>query len=137
MAKSNAFKLAELIRVFQYNTSTDEISTTKPMSDKNTTRSDATTTATTQINLDTFAHASHRAARYVVAMSSAGEFHSTEIMLVHDGSDVTLTQYGTLKSSSALATFDADISGDDLRLRITPASATSTVTKFTRTTVDA
>ena len=136
MAKSNAFKIAELIRVLQYNTSTDEISTTKPMSDKNTTRSDATTTATTQINLDTFAHASHRAARYVVAMSSAGEFHSTEIMLVHDGSAVTLTQYGTLKSA-ALATFDADISGSDLRLRCTPASATSTTIKFERVVVDA
>ena len=136
MAKSNAFKIAELIRVLQYNTSTDEISTTKPMSDKNTTRSDATTTATTQINLDTFAHATHRAARYVVAMSSAGEFHSTEIMLVHDGSAVTLTQYGTLKSS-ALATFDADISGSDLRLRCTPASATSTTIKFERVVVDA
>jgi len=137
MAKSNAFKIAELIRVLQYDTSAGVIESTLPLNDKNTTRSDTTTTATTQVNLDTFAHASYRAARYVVAMSSAGEFHSTEIMLVHDGSDVTLTQYGTLKSGSALATFDADISGSDLRLRITPASTTSTVTKFVRTTVDA
>ena len=137
MAKSNSFKLAELIRVFQYDTSTDKISTSKSLLDANRSKGDLTTTATTQVNLDTFAHATYRAARYVVAMSSAGEFHSTEIMLVHDGSDVTLTQYGTLKSGSALATFDADISGSDLRLRITPASTTSTVTKFVRTTVDA
>jgi len=137
MAKSNAFKIAELIRVLQYNTSTDEISTTKPMSDKNTTRSDATTTATTQVNLDTFAKASYRAARYVIAMTEGSDFHSTELILVHDGTNVTLTAYGTLKSGSALATFDADISGSDLRLRITPASTSSTVTKFDRTTVDA
>jgi hypothetical protein len=57
-------------------------------------------------------------------------------MLIHDGTNVTLTAYGTLKSGSALATFDADISGSDLRLRITPASTTSTVTKFDRTTVN-
>ncbi len=137
MAKSMSFKLAELIRVFQYDTSTDEISTTKTLGDKNKSKGDSTTTATTQVNLDTFAHASYRAARYVIAMSEGSDFHSTELMLIHDGTNVTLTAYGTLKSGSALATFDADISGADLRLRITPASTSSTVTKFDRTTVDA
>tara|TARA_B110001452_G_C14976821_1_gene341398 strand:+ start:123 stop:536 length:414 start_codon:yes stop_codon:yes gene_type:complete len=137
MAKSNSFKLAELIRVFQYDTVSDEISTTKTLGDKNKSKGDSTTTATTQVNLDTFAHASFRAARYVIAMSKGSDFHSTELMLIHDGTNVTLTAYGTLKSGSALATFDADISGSDLRLRITPASSDSTVTKFDRTTVDA
>ena len=137
MAKSNSIKLAELIRVFQYDTVSDEISTTKTLGDKNKSKGDSTTTATTQVNLDTFAHASFRAARYVIAMSEGSDFHSTELMLIHDGTNVTLTAYGTLKSGSALATFDADISGSDLRLRITPASSDSTVTKFDRTTVDA
>ena len=132
-----SFKLAELIRVFQYDTVSDEISTTKTLGDKNKSKGDSTTTATTQVNLDTFAHASFRAARYVIAMSEGSDFHSTELMLIHDGTNVTLTAYGTLKSGSALATFDADISGSDLRLRITPASSDSTVTKFDRTTVDA
>ena len=74
-------------------------------------------------------------ARYIVAMSRGSSFHSTEIMLVHDGSSVTMTQYGTLKDAS-LATFDADISGSDVRLRVTPASATSTAIKFDRTVVE-
>jgi hypothetical protein len=69
-------------------------------------------------------------------MSSGSDFHSTEIVVVHDGSAVTLTQYGTLKSSN-LASFDADISGTDVRLKVTPASSSSTVIKFDRTTVDA
>ena len=62
------------------------------------------------------------AARYVIAMDEGTNFHSTEVMLVHDGSTVTMTQYGTLKDTN-LATFDADISGDNVRLLITPASA--------------
>ena len=95
-----------------------------------------TTTSTTEANLDTFAHADFRAARYVVAMSEGSNFHSTEVVLVHDGSAVTMTQYGTLMNQS-VATFDADISGTDLRLRITPASANSTVIKFHRTLVGA
>jgi|TARA_B110000908_G_C10225841_1_gene437873 hypothetical protein len=137
MAKSNAFKLAELIRVFQYNTVSDEIETEKKTKDKNKKSGDTTKTATTEFNLDTFAHASFRAARYIVAMSEGSDFHSTEIMLIHDGSSVTLTSYGTLKSSSALATFDADISGGNLQLKCTPASSSSTTIKFDRIVIDA
>ena len=137
MAKSLSFKLAELIRVFQYDTSTDNISTDKSPLDANRSRGDLTSTATTQVNLDTFSKTSFRAARYVIAMSQGSNFHSTELMLIHDGTDVTLTAYGTLKSGSALATFDAVIVGGNLQLKITPASNTSTVTKFDRTTVNA
>jgi len=136
MAKTKAFEIAELIRVFSYDTGTDEIVTAKRTRDKNKLNGGLTTTATTEVALDTFAHASFRTARYIVSMSKGSDFHSTEVVLVHDGSAVTLTQYGTLKSSN-LATFDADISGSDVRLLITPASVDSTVTKFDRTTVDA
>ena len=69
-------------------------------------------------------------------MKEGTNFHSTEVMLVHDGSVVTLTAYGTLKDTT-LATIDADISGSDVRLLVTPASANSTVIKFDRTLVDA
>jgi len=136
MAKTKAFEIAYLIRVFKYNTATDEIETDKRTKDKNTKRGDATKTSTDEFSLDTFAKADFRAARYIVAMSRGSSFHSTEIMLVHDGSSVTMTQYGTLKDAS-LATFDADISGSDVRLRVTPASATSTAIKFDRTVVEA
>lgn len=136
MAKTNAFKIAELIRGIEYDVDNDEITTTKKVKSKDRQSGAATKTATDEFALDTFAKADFRAARYVVAMSSGSDFHSTEIVVVHDGSSVTLTQYGTLKSSS-LATFDADISGANLRLLATPASSSSTVIKFDRTTVDA
>lgn len=136
MAKTNAFKIAELIRGIQFDVASDEITTTKKIQSADRVSNDTTTTATTEVALDTFAHATYRAARYIVAMSSGSDFHSTEVVVVHDGSAVTLTQYGTLKSSN-LASFDADISGDNLRLLVTPESSTSTVIKFDRTTVDA
>jgi len=136
MAKTKAFQIAELIRVLSYDSSSDTINTSKELDTKTRTSTALTTTATTEANLDTFAHADFRAARYVVAMSEGTDFHSTEVVVVHDGSAVTLTQYGTMKSKS-LATFDADISGTDLRLLCTPASVSSTVVKFDRLTVDA
>ena len=134
MAKTNSFKIAELIRGIQFDVDNDVITTSKNIDSKNKKVGSTTTTATTEISLDTFAHATYRAARYIVAMSEGSNFHSTEIMLVHDGSTVTLTAYGTLKDTN-LATFDADISGSDLRLRCTPASTNSTVIKFDRTVV--
>ncbi len=136
MAITNSFKLAELVRHLSYDSSTDSILTAKAMTSKASNRGAATKTATTQFDLDTFAHASFRAAKYIVAMSRGSDFHSTEIMLVHDGSVVTITQYGTLKDAS-IATFDADISGGNVRLRCTPASASSSVIKFERILVDA
>ena len=50
-------------------------------------------------------------------MSKGTNFHSTEIMMVHDTS-VDITQYGTL-SDATLGSFDADISGSNVRLLCT------------------
>jgi len=136
MALSRGFKIAELIRHLSYDSTNDVIVSEKRTEDKNKKRGSDTRTATTQFSLDTFQKNDFRAARYIIAMSRGSNFHSTEVMLVHDGSSVTLTQYGTLKDAN-LATIDADISGSDVRLLVTPASATSTAIKFDRTLVDA
>ena len=136
MAISKSIKLAELIRHIEYDSTDDVIKTSKRTQDKNKKRGSETKTSTDVFNLDTFAHADFRAARYIVAMSKGTDFHSTEIMLIHDGTTVSITQYGVLQDAT-LATFDADISGANVRLRCTPASATSTTIKFDRTLVDA
>ncbi len=136
MAVTKSFKLAELIRHIEYDSTNDIISTTKSVGDKNKKRDAVTKTATTQFSLDTFAKADFRAARYIVAMSKGSNFHSTEIMIAHDGTNVNITEYGTLLDAT-LATFSADISGSNVRLLCTPASSDSTVIKFDRTLVDA
>ena len=136
MAITKSFKLAELIRHIEYDSTNDIITTNKGFKDKNKKKDATTKTAITQFALDTFAKADFRAARYIVAMSKGTNFHSTEIMMVHDGTSVDITQYGTL-SDATLASFDADISGSNVRLLCTPASSDSTVIKFDRTLVDA
>lgn len=136
MAKTNSFKIAELIRGITFDTTNDVIVTAKHINSKSKKVGNQTKTSTSQFALDTFAKADYRAARYILAMSEGTNFHSTEVMLVHDGSVVTLTAYGTLKDTT-LATIDADISGSNVRLLVTPASTNSTVIKFDRTLVDA
>jgi hypothetical protein len=136
MAKTRGFELAELVRGITFDVGNDKIVTTRSITTRDMTSGGSTTTATTEVALDTFAKASYRTARYIVSMFSGSDFHSTEIVVVHDGSAVTLTQYGTMKSTN-LADIDADIVGANVRLLVTPASGTSTVIKFDRTTVDA
>ena len=60
MALSKSFKLAELIRHIEYDSSDDVIKTSKRTEDKNKKEVQDTKTATTGFNLDTFAHADFR-----------------------------------------------------------------------------
>ena len=133
---SKAKDLAILIRHLSYNDSTDQIETDKPQTSKGKKKGSQTKTSTDQFALDTFAKTSYRAARYIVAMTRGSDYHSIEIHLVQDGSSVDMTQYGEIKSTT-LATFDADISGDNARLLCTPNSASSTKVEFASTLVDA
>ena len=62
MAITNAFKLAELIRHIEYDSTDDVIKTSKPTQDKNKKRGAETKSSTSQFNLDTFAHAALKSA---------------------------------------------------------------------------
>ena len=61
MPKSNAFKLAELIRGIQFDVDNDKIVTEKKVETKNTKRESATRTSTEIVfSLDTFAKNTYR-----------------------------------------------------------------------------
>ena len=62
--------------------------------------------------------------------NAANEYHTTECIIIHDGSDAYITEYGSIFTGSELATIDADISGDDVRIMATPASVNSTTFKI-------
>ena len=73
-------------------------------------------------NLDTWAHASYRGAKYYVSVNNTttNEVMNAELLIVHNGSDAFLQDYNIISTNSGntpLATFTADISGSDVRLR--------------------
>ena len=83
------------------------------------------TTATTQIAIHTFAAATFRSARFTVQVTNSTDstYHTTELLLVHDGTTANITEFGEIHTGSAVeATFDADISSGNVRLLATPAS---------------
>tara|TARA_A200000159_G_scaffold164808_1_gene196445 strand:- start:49 stop:876 length:828 start_codon:yes stop_codon:yes gene_type:complete len=99
-----------------------------------------TTTSTSITNLDTFSVSSFRGGNYTITLSDAtsGVYEVTQINIIHDGSNVSMSQFGTVLQggSSELATFSVDISSSTVRLRITPASSNSTITKFKKSLID-
>ena len=92
------------------------------------------TTATTQVAIDTFAAATFRSARYTIQVTNSTDstYHLTEILLIHDGTTPQITEYGTIFTGSAEATFDADISSGNVRLLATPATTDSMTFKVVR-----
>lgn len=68
-----------------------------------------------------------RSVKYHVQAVSGASYHTTEISIVHDGSTAYMTEYGTIVTQSSLATFNADVSGGNLRLLVTPANAETTI----------
>ena len=94
--------------------------------------STGTTTSTTQTSIATFAHATYSGAKIVVTATSNGERHICELLVTHDGTTAVSTQYGSVLTDGELATFDVDISGSDVRLLATSATATSTTYKVSK-----
>ena len=92
------------------------------------------TTATTQVAIDTFAAATFRSARYTIQVTNSTDstYHITEVLLIHDGTTPQITEYGTIFTGSAEATFDADISSGNVRLLATPATTDSMTFKVVR-----
>ena len=92
------------------------------------------TTATTQVAIDSFQASAFRSARYTIQVTNSTDstYHLTEILLIHDGTTPQITEYGTIFTGSAEATFDADISSGNVRLLATPATTDSMTFKVVR-----
>ena len=77
-------------------------------------------------NLDTWAHASYRGAKYFISVNDEAddELETLEAMVVHNGTDAFVTVYNNMRTgSTGLITLTADISGDNVRLRGTGSRA--------------
>ena len=74
--------------------------------------------------LDSFSISSARAAKYFISINNttSNEVSSTEVLLIHDGTNAFITEYNTIISNASttpLATFTADISGGNATVSYT------------------
>ncbi len=89
---------------------------------------ETSTSATTEVAIHSFAAATFRSARYTVQVTNSTDsaYHTTELLLVHDGTTANITEFGTIFTGTAAeATFDADINSGNVRLLASPASGDS------------
>ena len=95
-------------------------------------------TAATQYVADTYSATTHRTSKYLIelAIDSDNKYHSTEVLLTHNGTTVFMSQYGHVTSDSSLGEFDADINSGNVRLLVTP-SLNNTTIKTQRITIGA
>ena len=82
------------------------------------------TTSTSQIGIHSSVPiASYRSVDYTIQATEGGNYHTTKITALHDGSTAYYNEYASIYNSSAAATYDVDVSGGNLRLLATPASS--------------
>lgn len=85
---------------------------------------------TTLQTIDTFVKTDYRSARYLIVASNGTDYHTTHIMLQHDGTNVQMVQFASIYDASELATFTADISSTLVRLRATPLNSGTTTFNY-------
>lgn len=88
---------------------------------------ETSTSATTQTVIHTMSASDFRSARFTIQVTNSTDstYHTTEILMVHDGTNANITEFGKVFTANEEATFDADVSSGNVRLLATPATTDS------------
>ena len=84
-------------------------------------------TASSQI-LHSLSATEFKTAKYVVQCISGSDLHAQELLLIHNGTNVYMTEYSQVlgPSNVPLTTFDARISAGNFELLVSPVNASTT-----------
>jgi hypothetical protein len=86
-------------------------------------------TAATTVTAYAFAKASFRSAKFLVKVAYSTHTEISEVLLTLDTSDnIAITEYAVVGTNGSSSAISADIDGTNVRLRVTPVNASSTVT---------
>jgi hypothetical protein len=79
----------------------------------------------------------YRSVEYNIQATQGTNYHVTKILALHNGTTAYHNEYGTIYNNTSVATFNVDVSGGNLRLLATSASASQTdyVVNFTATKI--
>jgi len=97
----------------------------------------ATLATVTQTQIASFAAASYGSAKFLVQATRGTARHITEVLVVHDGTTASATEYGTVVTSTPLFTLDVDISSGNVRLLAISTTTDSTSYKVYETLMKA
>ena len=89
-----------------------------------------TSVGTSAVVIDSFAKATYRTAKYVLSVSNSGtgEYETTEVLVIHNDTTATRTQYGTVYTGSAsLGSVTVAVNGANVELSYTGVAAGNVV----------
>lgn len=91
-----------------------------------------TTTTTADQIIDSWSASVYRTAKYLLQIhdTNSNEYHTSEILLTHNGSTVFLTEYAIISTATSLGSFNADISGGNIRLLVTPTNTNNVIKAY-------
>jgi len=91
-----------------------------------------TLTTTSSTELDSFSASTYRSAKYLLQASQGSNYHASEILVIHNGTNAYESQYGIIITNSSLYDVSVSLSSGNVRLSVTPTSSSSTVFKWSR-----
>jgi hypothetical protein len=89
------------------------------------------TTSATQV--DSWAKATYRSAKYLIQVTQGSNYQVSEIMVIQDGTNTYMTEFAVIETNGVLATFTSSIVSANAVLTVTMASATSATINIQRT----
>jgi hypothetical protein len=97
----------------------------------NGTVSYGSTSATTATVSQTGIHSglstsTYRSVEYMIQATQGTNYHATKILSIHNGTTAYNSEYGTIYNNTTVGVFDVDVSGGNMRLLVTPSSASTT-----------
>lgn len=94
----------------------------------------STSSNTSNQVLDHFSTTGYRSVKYQIQVTSSTNYQTSEISLIHDGSNAYLTEYGLIMTNGTLMSYDSDISGGNVRLLMNPTNNINTI-KLVKTSI--
>jgi hypothetical protein len=86
--------------------------------------SDISVTSSAATSVASFNTADYRSAKFVVQLTQSTDYMVTEVLVIHDGTNGYITEYGRMQTGSTIdATFTADVSTGVLHLYVESTSA--------------
>ncbi len=75
-----------------------------------------------------------RFVKYMITISkaSSNQFYATEISILFDGTDLNVTEYGTLDTDGDIGTISVSKTGSTASLIVTPGTVTPVTVRFAR-----
>ena len=85
--------------------------------------------------IDTWSKTTYTSAKYIVQVMDSGDIHTEELMVIQDGTDVYISQYGVVTNNGELGEFDGAISGGNVQITFTPTGATNMTIQVVRQSI--